>query len=93
MAAVGTRHPRVPTHGEHHLASRAVQFVGDLHAGGRGTDDQYRPGWKLRWIAVAVSGEHLARRLGRAGIRGTPCGPVAITTLAVRQVPRSVTTR
>ncbi len=39
--AVGARHPHVLADGKSDVPSAAVDLVGELHAGGRSTDDEH----------------------------------------------------
>ena len=94
-ASVAARHPRVAANGEVHVASGASQLVGELHPGGRGADDEHAAVGELAGVPVAGRGELFDGRVepgGDRGIDGWSHQPVAITTLAACQLPRSVAT-
>ena len=93
--AVAARHARVAADGEHDVAAGAAQLGGELLPRRPGADDEHAAVRQLLGAAVA-RGVQLASNGGAAaaaaGMRGTSQSPVAITTLAACQSPRSVAT-
>ena len=69
LASVAARHARVAADGEVHVASGASQLVGELHAGGRGADDEHATVGELAGVAVAGRGELFDRRVESRGDR------------------------
>ena len=79
----------MPTDGEHDVATGAGQFVGQLHAGGRRTDDEDAAVGQVGGTAVRF-GVNCCTEAGScratAGTRGRSHHPVARTTLRACQV-------
>ena len=55
-AAIGPRHAHVLADGEGHLPPAAVDLVGQLHAGGRATDDEHPGVGELRRVTDTSAG-------------------------------------
>ncbi len=98
-ASIPAWHPGVSTDRENHLAPRAIDLVGDLHARGRGADYEHATWRELSRVAVAVGSEHLGcvqaggqvRHTVRAGrddhLARMPCAAVGDDPISPGRMP------